>query len=123
MSKFEDPINFDIKKKVGEIEIVYSALMEITQGGPEVGNISINGKLLEGRFGGPSIINERYFYAPIQINKIFGAGFRIAIINLENFEMKIIGKIIDLVFIDKVYQNRIYYFEDLNKSIEKYYDL
>ena len=50
MNKFENPIQFDLKKKVGDVEILYSDLMEISQGGPEVGNLLINEKKVKGQY-------------------------------------------------------------------------
>lgn len=121
--KFEDPIQFEINKMEGAIEIVYSNLMEICQGGPEVGNLSINGKTVDGNFGGPAIFHEQYIYIPVYIKKNFRTGFKLARINTETFDIEHLGKIKDLIFLNKVEGNRIYFFEDLNKTLLKYYEL
>ena len=123
MSQFEDPIQFDIKKKVGDVEIAYSDLMEISQGGPEVGNLSINGKTMEGRYGGPAICKDEYVYVPIYVKKFFGTGFKLARINSETFEIEYLGKTKDLIFLDREDGNRIYFYEDLNKTIQRDYEI
>lgn len=89
MNKFEDPIQFDIKKKIGDIEIVYSDLMEFSQGGPEVGKISINGNMVNGRFGGPALAKADYVYLPAYVTKFLGTGFKLARINTGRFRWNI----------------------------------
>lgn len=123
MSKFEDPIQFDIKKKVGDVEIAYSDLMEISQGGPEVGSLSINGKIVEGRYGGPAICKGEYVYAPAHVKKFLGTGFKLARINANTLEAEHLGKTKDLIFLDKIEGNLIILFEDMSKTIQKHYEL
>jgi hypothetical protein len=123
MSQFEDPIQFDINKKVGDVEIAYSDLMEISQGGPEVGNLSINGKTIEGRYGGPAICKDEYVYAPIYVKKFLGTGFKLARINIATFEVEHLSKTKDLIFLDKVEGGRLYFFEDMSKTIQRHYEL
>lgn len=117
MKKFEDPIQFEINKKVNNIEIRYFNLMEISQGGPEVGNITLNGKQLAGRFGGPLQIKGVYIYIPEYIKKFFGAGFKLARINSETNKVKYLSNTKDLIFLEKIEGNKIYFFEDLNKTV------
>src|SRR5690606_31380551 len=123
MNRFEDPIQFDMKKKVGDVEIAYSDLMEISQGGPEVGNLSINGKIVEGRYGGPAICQDEYVYAPAHVKKFLGIGFKLARINIATLEVEHLSKTKDLIFLDKIEENRIYFFEDLSKTIQKHCEL
>lgn len=123
MSSFENPIQFDIKKKVGDVEIEYSELMEISQGGPEVGNMSINGKIIEGRYGGPAICKDVYVYVPSLVKKRFGTGFKLARINLNTLEVEYLSKTKDLFYLDKIEGNRIYFFEDIDKTIQRIYEL
>jgi len=123
MSRFEDPIQFDIKKKVGDVEIAYSNLMEISQGGPEVGNLSINGKMLEGRYGGPAICKDEYLYVPAHVKKFLGTGFKLARINTNTLEVEHLGKTKDLIFLDKIEGIHIYFFEDMSKTIQRHYEL
>lgn len=123
MSRFEDPIQFDIKKKVGDVEIAYSELMEISQGGPEVGNLSINGKIVEGRYGGPAICKDEYIYVPTFVKKFLGTGFKLARINIATLDVEHLSKTKDLIFLDKIERKRIYFFEDMSKTIQRHYEL
>lgn len=122
MNKFEDPIQFDIKKKVGDIEIIYSCLLEISQGGPVVGNISINGKMVQGLYGGPPLFKDDYIYIPSFGKKFLGTGFKLARINTTTLEVEHLSKTKDLIFLDKIERNRIYFFEDINKTVQKYHE-
>lgn len=71
MNKFENPIQFETKKKIRDIEIIYSNLMEISQGGPEIGNLSINGQMVQGLYGGPAVSKDDYLYLPAYIKKFW----------------------------------------------------
>lgn len=124
MSKFENPMQFDIKKKSDGIEIVYSNLMEICQGGPEIGTISINGNPIQNyRFGGPCLHQEDYIYAPAYVRKFLGTGFKLSKINCQTLNVELLGKTKDLIFLDKIVDNRIYFFEDIDKMLLRYYEL
>lgn len=123
MSRFEDPIQFDINKKIGDAEIAYSDLMEISQGGPVIGNLWINGKMVDGRFGGPAFCEDEYVFVPVLVKKIFGSGFRLARVNINTLETAAFGKIRDLIFLNKLVGNRVYFFEDINKTMSTYYDI
>jgi len=117
MIKFENPIQFDIKKKIGDVEIIYSDLMEISQGGPEVGNMSINGKMVEGRYGGPVLYKDSYLYAPAYVKRFFGTGFKLVRINIVTLKVEYLSSTKDLIFLEKIEGNRIYFFEDISKTI------
>jgi len=123
MSNFEDPLQFDTKKKVGDVELMYSDLMEISQGGPEVGKLSINGIMIDGYYGGPSILRENYIYVPALMKKFFGSGFKLARINTVTLKVEYLSKLKDLIFLDKIIDNRIYFFEDMSRTIQKYQNL
>lgn len=118
MNRFESPIQFDLKKKIGDFEIEYINLMEFSQGGPEVGNISINGRLVNGRFGGPSICEENDLYVPMQVKAFLGTGFKLTRINITTLKVEYLSKIKDLIFLDKIVGNEIYFFEDMDKTIQ-----
>ncbi len=122
MIQFENPIQFNIKKKIGNNEIVYSKLIEISQGGPEIGTMCINGKQIESyRFGGPFLSDNEYLFAPVFIRKFLGSGFKLAKINLQTLEVKIIGKTKNLIFLDKIENGQVYFFEDSDKTVSGYY--
>lgn len=106
-----------------DVEVIYSGLMEISQGGPEVGTISVNGMtILSYRFGGPFLSKDKYIFAPVYVKKFFGFGFKLAKINTKDLNVEILGKIKDLIFLDKTEGNRVYFFEDLDKTIARHYN-
>jgi len=123
MSRFENPIQFDIRKKVGGVEIAYTDLIEISQGGPEVGTLSVNGKIVEGHYGGPAICKDEFVYVPAHVKKFLGTGFKLARININTLDVRYFGKTKDLIFLDKMEGNRIYFFEDMSKIIHRHYEL
>ncbi len=123
MRIWENPIQFEVKKKSGNVELVYSDLMEISQGGPEVGNLSINGEIVQGLYGGPALCRSDYVYVPAYVKKILGAGFRLAKIDVATLEVELLGKTKDLIFLDRVEGSQIYFFEDLDRSIQSVYNL
>lgn len=57
------PIGFPLEWTTSEHVILYNNIHEIGQGGPEVGNVTIDGKNLPGLYGGPPLIvaNDAYF--------------------------------------------------------------
>lgn len=53
----------------------------------------------------------------VYVKKFLGSGFKLAKINIENLTVKIFGKSRDLIFIDHINDNRIYFYEDINKTV------
>ncbi|MCT4646770.1 MAG: hypothetical protein N4A74_17400 [Carboxylicivirga sp.] len=124
MIKFEDPIQFNLQKESSNLKVSYSNLMEISQGGPEIGNLSINGKLVDGyRFGGPCMINGEFVYAPVYVKKFFGTGFKLSQIHAQTLEVITLGKVKDLIYLDKVEDGKVYFFEDINKTISRNWEI
>jgi hypothetical protein len=124
MNKFENPIQFETAKKAGDLEIIYSDLIEICQGGPVIGTLSINGKLIQSyRFGGPCLYEGKYIYAPAYIKKFFGTSFKLSKINKNTLKPEFLGEIRDLIYLDKILNHRVYFFEDLDKTIYRNYDI
>ena len=116
VKKFEDPFQFEIKKIFENYELVYFNLTEIAQGGPQIGNLSINDRIIDGQFGGPILFSDNYVYIPFFIRKFFRAGFKLARINLETFNIDTIGPLRNLIFLDKIDDNVIHFFEDVNRT-------
>jgi len=118
MIKFENPIQFNITVELKANKVSYSNLMEICQGCPVIGNIYINNKLIDKyKFGGPCLLEMNYVYIPMFIRNIFSSGFKLAIINIDTFEIKTIGRKTPLIFLDEIKNGRIYYYKDLHKTI------
>lgn len=124
MINLDTPMDFQIEKNFGSHKLKYENLTEITQGGPEVGNITIDGKTVSSSFfGGPAISLYNFLYIPIFDKTFFKRGFKISQINLETLELNVFGENKDLIFFDKIENNIIYYFEDLNKIKKSLYTL
>lgn len=124
MKNYESPINFNTNMNIGNYYISYSNLKEICQGGPEIGNISINDKLIDLYFfGGPFLFKEDCIFIPVYFKKFFNTGFKIGKLNLMTFQIEFVGKTKDLIYLDKIEENLIYFFEDLNKQIISSYTL
>ncbi len=102
-------------------EVSYLDLMEVNQGSPLVGSLSINGQFIikEQGFGGPLLYFNRKIYIPVFIRRFCVVGFRLAILNLDDLSIEYIGGIEDLVYLKEIKDNRIYFYTDIYKSTEK----
>lgn len=118
MMNFETPLSFALVKEANGIKISYSDLMEISQGGPVTGLLAINNtEIPYHRFGGPNLYKEDLLFAPILVKKFLGVCFKIAKINIHTLSMQIIGKRRDLIFLDKIENELIFFYTDLDKTI------
>lgn len=123
MSKFESPQQFDLTKIIDGIEIKYLNLMEISQGGPEIGNISINGKILtDHRFGGPFLHDNQYIFIPLYTKSFLSSGFKLAKIMIETLSIELIGKTKNLIYLYKIENSKVFYYQDLEKSELLFYE-
>jgi hypothetical protein len=124
MKSWENPIDFEIKKKIGNKIVSYSNLMEVCQGGPVTGNISVDKDSVPTyRFGGPFLIDKGYIIAPVFIREFLNTGFKLSRINLETLEIEILGKREELIFLERVEGNRVYFYKDLNKAKLQLFDI
>ncbi len=122
--KFEDPIQFNPKKELNTFVVNYSNLMEISQGGPLIGDLSINGELIKGyRFGGPCLIYDEFVYAPVYVKKIFGTGFKLSKTYMPTLKVIPLGKTRNLIFLKKIEDGKAFFFEDLEKTIIRYLEI
>ena len=117
----ETPLDFQEKIFFDEWEVSYLDLMEVNQGSPLVGSLSINGQIIiqEQGFGGPLLYFNRKIYIPVFIRRFLVVGFRLAILNLDDLSIEYIGGIEDLVYLKEIKGNRIYFYTDIYKSTEK----
>ena len=117
----ETPLDFQEKNFFDEWEVSYLDLMEVNQGSPLVGSLSINGQAIikEQGFGGPLLYFNRKIYIPVFIRRFCVVGFRLAILNLDDLSIEYIGGIEDLVYLKEIKDNRIYFYTDIYKSTEK----
>ena len=117
----ETPLEFQEKKFFDQWEVSYLNLMEVNQGSPLVGSLSVNGQVMlqEQGFGGPLLYFNRKIYIPVFIRRFWIVGFRLAILNLDDLSIEYIGGIEDLVYLKEIKDNRIYFYTDIYKSTEK----
>lgn len=117
----ETPLDFQEKNFFDKWEVSYLDLMEVNQGSPLVGSLSINGQVIikEQGFGGPLLYSNRKIYIPIFIRRFCLVGFRLATLNLDDLSIEYIGGIEDLVYLKEIKGNRIYFYTDIYKSTEK----
>ena len=117
----ETPLDFQEKFLFDNWEVSYLDLMEVNQGSPLVGSLSINGQVIikEQGFGGPLLYFNRKIYIPVFIRRFCVVGFRLAILNLDDLSIEYIGGIKDLVYLKEIKDNRIYFYTDIYKSTEK----
>ena len=117
----ETPLDFQERFLFDNWEVSYLDLMEVNQGSPLVGSLSINGQVIikEQGFGGPLLYFNRKIYIPVFIRRFCVVGFRLAILNLDDLSIEYIGGIEDLVYLKEIKGNRIYFYTDIYKSTEK----
>ena len=117
----ETPLDFQENFLFDKWEVSYLDLMEVNQGSPLVGSLSINGQVIikEQGFGGPLLYSNRKIYIPVFIRRFCLVGFRLAILSLDDLSIEYIGGIEDLVYLKEIKDNRIYFYTDIYKSTEK----
>ena len=117
----ETPLDFQEKFLFENWEVSYLDLMEVNQGSPLVGSLSINGQVIikEQGFGGPLLYFNRKIYIPVFIRRFCVVGFRLATLNLDDLSIEYIGGIEDLIYLKEIKGNRIYFYTDIYISIEK----
>ena len=117
----ETPLDFQEKFLFDNWEVSYLDLMEVNQGSPLVGSLSINGQVIikEQGFGGPLLYYNRKIYIPVFIRRFCVVGFRLATLNVDDLSIEYIGGIEDLVYLKEIKGNRVYFYTDIYKSTEK----
>lgn len=113
---FETPINFKTKIIKENFVLEYINLTEICQGGPEVGNIVVNDQKFENYFGGPILYNAECIYIPAYLRKGFGYKFKLSKISLSNLNIKYIGSFRNLIYLEKIENNQVFFYEDVYKQ-------
>ena len=109
------PINFLESYEAEGRTIKYSSFVEIAQGGPEVGKITIDGKEVGSKgdyFGGPPLFHRGKMFVPRLKKAFLRRHFKICMIDLTNLSMEEIGEQADLVLISKVDDTSVYFYED-----------
>lgn len=120
----ETPIDYNSEKQIGNHKLSYDSINEIAQGSSQVGIISIDGKIVsKDSFGAPVLYEGNYLYIPRFIRRFCVAGFKLCRINMDTLEIETIGSIKDLIFLDRIEGNRIYYFENMQMDRMSYFEI
>lgn len=100
----ETPLDFQERFLFDNWEVSYLDLMEVNQGSPLVGSLSINGQVIikEQGFGGPLLYFNRKIYIPVFIRRFCVVGFRLATLNLDDLSIEYIGGIEDLIYLKEI---------------------
>lgn len=120
MKQFDDPMDFAEKLELEEFILRYKNLREISQGGPMLGELYLNGKRLfrDKECGGPSIIMQDILIVPVYIRSFFQAGFKLGMVNMRNKKQKVFGKMEDYIHLKKDDKGNVFYYSDRIKSKE-----
>lgn len=115
--KLENPLSFNTDIVLpNNKRILYLKLIEICQGGPEVGILSINEKIIEKElFGGPLLYKDDYIYVPCFKRKWFNSGFYIAKINIETLNYTFISDMHPVIDLINIKDDIIYFYKDINQ--------
>ncbi len=116
MNKYDNPVEFSSKLILNKICVEYIDLHEVCQGGPQVGTLLVNGKIVLEKCGGPLLFTGGNIYVPTLVRRFLRVGFKLAIIDVSTLSVNVIGKIRDLIYLDRVEHDKIYFFTDLDKT-------
>lgn len=100
--------------------IEYTDLMEICQGGPVVGNLYINEKLVScNRYGGPLLLDNEFIFLTI----FSGSKFILTEVRICDFESRFIGNYRDIICLREITYTKISFYDSIYDTSLKYYDL
>jgi hypothetical protein len=107
------PYRFPYLYKHNNHLIEYEREGEVAQGGPIVGQVSIDGRLIrEPRFGGPLAFAGDFLIGPASKHSRFHVG----IVNLETLEVETFGDFAYML-IDHIENGRLFFYADLENSL------
>ncbi|CAN5294277.1 hypothetical protein BH09BAC6_BH09BAC6_17610 [soil metagenome] len=122
MKDYESPIDFIYKTKIEQVEIEFKETHEIAQGGPLIGFLFINNKkIYDYEFGGPYLYDRGNFFTPVYVKDSVW-GFKLAQINIQELSITILGNIKNLIYLNKIEGNRIFFYQSIKKQVLSYYD-
>lgn len=114
----DTPVHFIHTIQTERHLIEYRNVVEILGEKIGVGSLYINDLIISKRyFGAPFLYTESDIILPVLIRTMWKNSFKIGLIDLINNELKIIGEKKDLIFLEKVADDMIYYYTDLEKSV------
>ena len=117
-----DPIYYPDLVSSDNYNIKIVGRKEIAQGGPVIGKLYINGNPVFSNlyFGGPAIAKSRYLFIPIWEKGFFTRGFRICVVNLETLKIEKLDKKCDVININRVDEEHIFYFKEIENHNHEY---
>jgi hypothetical protein len=120
-----DPTSLQKQYTVDGHVIEYRGLMELVQGGPEVGDLFVDGCRVGGtlRFGGPLIPYQGAIYVPVYSKGLFSSGFVLARVDLTNGQVAKLGKRQGLIYLSKIEDDIVYYYTDIDQTRAKAFTL
>jgi len=120
MNKFDTPWDYPEKNTMGAYKIIYADSYEVCQGGPRTGHLVINDEPVPDYiFGGPILEYEPFIFVPVYIF----LRFRLARINCETLEVKILKEERTIIDLEKIEDGRIYFYENMYRTKSSYYEL
>lgn len=118
--KFDTPTDFNIDLKFGANHIKYLDLVEVAQGGPRIGRLFINGETIPNyQFTGPFLYTNEFIFIPAFIK----SAFIIAKIRLSDRTINFLGESTDIICLEKIEGENIFYYNSLDQIYLKKYDL
>ena len=119
MRNFESPFQFLPAKTCGAVKVRYTGMVEISQGGPLVGSLFINESRVDGRYGGPCLCHINSIILPRVKPKLFGIKFTLVKINLLSLQVNYLGVDRDIILLDSIIADKVFFYSDLDKSIQQ----
>ena len=118
--KFDTPIDFNPVLDIDGYHIQYVNPMEVVQGGPVVGQLSVNNEIIGNyRCGGPFLYTGQCIYIPV----LYKSAFVLAQIRLQDYRIHFIGSPKGIICLEKIEDNKIFYFDSLAQTQLKTYDV
>lgn len=93
--------------------------VEIGHAGPVTGKLLIDKRAVDQgdtRFSGPMLPYRTYMVAPVLVRKLFGSGFAIGLVNLDDLRITVLGKPLDLVVLSKIENGNLFYYTDAKNT-------
>jgi hypothetical protein len=116
-SETDTPLNFNLITIVNNFTIEYINPEKKTLVNLSTGNLKVNEYLFHKHlFGGPFLYNESFLVIPVFKQKIWKAGFSIAIIDLLNYRVHIFPCLKKMIFLEAFTNNTVYYYDDIDKT-------
>ena len=105
----------------GETTLEYVNSYELCQGGPEVGVLKINGRVVHHgqKFGGPLLYDSGVVCLPLVDRGVFIDNFKLAVIAVKAQQLRVSRFNEALILLDQIQGDAVYYFNDLANATRK----